>query len=246
MPQQVISLGPGCVNIGTVIHELGHAIGFWHEQSRPDRDRYVIVHRQNIIPNHEHNFNVRRDSDYHGELYNFGSVMHYGGTAFSRNGRPTISVRDQLLHEFEGTPSIGQRRALTEIDARQINKHYGCYTPNSSRGTLTVRVPEAGPFQEPGNYYVCVRATDSNRNRQEEQCSSVDGMSTTDPSWNEQFVFQPKNRNTMFHSFEIMVRRQGRFRAVVNRQTIWVEAKEYQGHFCVTKALCVPYHYKID
>ena len=47
---QDLSLGQGCNNKGTVMHEMMHAIGFWHEQSRPDRNQYVEVLWENIVP----------------------------------------------------------------------------------------------------------------------------------------------------------------------------------------------------
>ena len=59
--KQDLSLGRGCDSFGIIVHELGHAIGFWHEQSRPDRDNYVKILYHNVYPLDRHNFKKMKE-----------------------------------------------------------------------------------------------------------------------------------------------------------------------------------------
>ncbi len=67
---------------GTVVHEFMHAVGFHHEQTRSDRDKYISVLRNNIIDGMEHNFD-KDDVRVFGD-YNYQSIMHYSKTSFGR------------------------------------------------------------------------------------------------------------------------------------------------------------------
>ncbi len=53
---QTLSLGNGCVYIGTTVHEIMHALGYEHEQKRLDRDDYITVHYENMSPSNTNSF----------------------------------------------------------------------------------------------------------------------------------------------------------------------------------------------
>ncbi|XP_038051219.1 bone morphogenetic protein 1-like [Patiria miniata] len=128
--RQVVSLGPGCDKFSTIIHELGHVIGFWHEQSRPDRDEYVTIYEANISPGDHYNFR-RFDHSVINSLdqpYDYDSAMHYGPRTFSRNRERTIIPKKEW--------AIGQRGGLSVGDILQANLLYRCTRVGACGGTI--------------------------------------------------------------------------------------------------------------
>ena len=111
---QGVSLGAGCVQFDTVIHELGHVIGLYHEHNRPDRDDYINVypHRvpsfadqlQRLDPEDSNTLNLG---------YDYASIMHY------RSLGGTITSKFSNIH-------FGDGAELSPLDVAKVNKLYHC------------------------------------------------------------------------------------------------------------------------
>lgn len=141
--RQNITLSTAC-STGNTIHEIGHAIGLWHEQSRVDRDSYITIHYDNIQSGREFNFHTYAaqgmDGDEFTNSLDFQSIMMYGPYSFSNNGKPTITTKS-------GSTYSVQRSALSTGDKTGINNMY----PYSSGGSGNTTVE---PTYVNGQYYV--------------------------------------------------------------------------------------------
>uniref|UniRef100_A0A4W4FT73 Metalloendopeptidase n=1 Tax=Electrophorus electricus TaxID=8005 RepID=A0A4W4FT73_ELEEL len=121
--EQVVSLQRfGCVYHGVVQHELLHALGFKHEQTRSDRDVHVRILYQNIIHGStklgmEHNFQKFQTNNL-GTPYDYNSIMHYGRYAFSKNTEPTI------IPIPNNNVAIGRATEMSRVDFQRVNKLY--------------------------------------------------------------------------------------------------------------------------
>lgn len=137
--RQNITLSSSC-STGNTIHEIGHAIGLWHEQSRVDRENYITINYNNVQSGREHNFYTYEAQGFDGAEFtsnlDFNSIMMYGSYSFSDNGKPTIVKKD-------GSTFNIQRSGLSTGDITGINNMYP-YT--SSQGGTSEEIYANGEF----------------------------------------------------------------------------------------------------
>uniref|UniRef100_A0A0L8FN55 Metalloendopeptidase n=1 Tax=Octopus bimaculoides TaxID=37653 RepID=A0A0L8FN55_OCTBM len=120
---QDVLLAKNCRVKDIILHELGHAIGLFHEQTRIDRDNYVTIINKNVIDRLFYNFEKRTNTsmNLYGIKYDYRSIMHYGSYEFSVNGERTIETKDK---RFQGI--IGKAKILSFNDVKLVNAMYNC------------------------------------------------------------------------------------------------------------------------
>lgn len=146
---QALTLSSACGR-GAAIHEVGHALGFFHEQARADRDDHVVVHLDRVQAGREHNFRTyvqRGQAGVDLGAYDVGSIMHYGSWAFATGTcNPSNTSGCTITHRDGSYLVENQRNGLSSGDLAGVAELYGhCGTgPSDDHGnsvdTATVLV----------------------------------------------------------------------------------------------------------
>lgn len=107
--------------MGVVAHEIGHAIGLYHEQSRVDRDNFLTININNVQPKYRGNFDKITKNYYNMGGFDFSSIMLYSSYDFAIDANvPTMTKKD-------GTTFVGQRNGLSSGDKKFPNYFYFPY-----------------------------------------------------------------------------------------------------------------------
>ncbi|XP_017846302.1 zinc metalloproteinase nas-14 [Drosophila busckii] len=127
---QILNLAVDCMASGRIKHELLHALGFVHMHCDPRRDNYVKILEENIIEGQEYNFEKYPATEITdlGLEYDYGSIMHYSTTEFTKNGLPTMIPLQPGVR-------IGQLDGLSPKDFQKIARVY-CQKKNNNNNAI--------------------------------------------------------------------------------------------------------------
>ncbi|GAB1597524.1 high choriolytic enzyme 2-like, partial [Argonauta hians] len=141
--ESTIFLGKHCWKEGIVIHEILHTLGFHHEHARPDSGSYITLNTTNILDRHMPNFRRKKPSDVTTlQLpYDYHSIMHYRQVEFAIDSNfPTIIPK-------ESSPHIGQRKGLSQLDIKKLQRLFGCAERKLINKTELYTEPPACNFE---------------------------------------------------------------------------------------------------
>lgn len=120
--KQKIYVDKGCQK-GSIVHELFHAAGLFHEHTSPNRDEFVEILWENIKAGKEDNFALT-ENGFAVSKYDYASIMHYPAKAFGK----VLNRKKQVTIKCKGTEAdcakMGQRNAPTHSDIDAINLMY--------------------------------------------------------------------------------------------------------------------------
>lgn len=121
------------------VHELGHALGFFHEHQRWDRDRFVTIHYEHVKPGREPDYDWVPMTNWIVVTpeYDYRSIMHYRTCWASKCepeckdgvGTSPCAVIDPVGTEYDGVIGQWSDNGISEGDAKKLRLVYGTRKP---------------------------------------------------------------------------------------------------------------------
>lgn len=107
-----------------ILHEIFHALGYFHEHQRSDRDNYISIMTSNIKPDKLHNFQIVSSSESYiiGD-FNFNSIMLYG--SYTSDTSFVYNTSLPMMLKLDGTPFYQNLTFLSTGDINSIRAVYG-------------------------------------------------------------------------------------------------------------------------
>jgi len=139
--KQPISIDDGCEAKHIVLHEMMHAMGFYHEQNRFDRDQFIKINWNNIEDGMASQFDkASNDNIFQTSVpYDYMSVMHYSLSSFSKNGKNTMTILKNAQSAKltqQDKQILGDVPDLSAEDLQEVRAYFKC---NSAGGRTTSR-----------------------------------------------------------------------------------------------------------
>ncbi|XP_066929153.1 zinc metalloproteinase nas-13-like [Clytia hemisphaerica] len=139
--KQPISIDDGCEAKHIVLHEMMHAMGFYHEQNRFDRDQFIKINWNNIQDGMASQFDKASNNNIFQTSvpYDYMSVMQYSLSSFSKNGQNTMTILKNAQSAkltAQDLRILGDVPDLSAEDLQEVRAYFNC---NSAGGRTTAR-----------------------------------------------------------------------------------------------------------